>query len=448
MATVINHGAPGSYKTSSALWFEVLEALKSGRLVITNIEGMKSLETIQTELDIVFPDSALLWRISTQNPTGLALMRNFFSWAPIGALILIDEVQGVYPSTKVDKTFKIEQLTRLKIEQFVSLPDEFKAEFYRRLESIKPDALEDGDTDDIGLSLFDDQGHIIYPNDLSDAFNRHRKYNWDIYCCTPDIGEVHSVVRGVAEIAHSYKSNDAIGRLIPKYRRRPRIFPHKPQASGLTVSKSDHVFFRKVPVDVHKLYKSTATGSHNDQSKGKTPLSDPKIVGSFVLVFCCIAYYVWYFVGHFGDKAPDPQVLDQAASAVSVDAKAPVRSPVDTSHTLEAGEDVPPYADVLGLPYGASIIYLSGINTVYSDNRFVLDRQYFFELVIRDKTFSVTGDLIASLGFEIEYQSECLVYLRSAKGNHFATCPPRESKDYVEDKAAQNDSEPLLTSIL
>ncbi|WP_445945669.1 zonular occludens toxin domain-containing protein [Shewanella sp.] len=444
MSTVINHGAPGSYKTSSALWFEVLTALKAGRLVITNIEGMKSIETIQEELKLTFPDSALLWRISTQNEVGLHLIRNFFSWAPIGALILIDEIQGVYPSSKVDKTFKIEKLVRTRIEDFPNLPQQFKDEFYKRLDRIKPDELEDGDTDDLGITLFDENGHIIYPNDLSDAFNRHRKYNWDIYACTPDIGEVHSIVRGVAEIAHSYKSNDAIGRLIPKYARRPRIFPHKPQSTGLTVSKSDHVFYRKVPLDVHKLYKSTATGAHNDQSKGKTPLSDPKVMGSFFLVFLCIVYYVWYFVGHFSDKEDvKTPVAAVSASIPAIDGKA--SGSVDSSDIdPKAGKDVPSFADSIGLPYSATLIYLTGVNTVYSDNRFILTRQYIFDLVVGPKTYSLDDEALTAMGFAIEYKSDCMVYVRSSKNHFFASCPPKESQDYIAEKESSSPKVSLL----
>ena len=39
MASSIFHGAPGSFKSASATWFEVLPALRKGRLVVTNIEG-------------------------------------------------------------------------------------------------------------------------------------------------------------------------------------------------------------------------------------------------------------------------------------------------------------------------------------------------------------------------------------------------------------------------
>ncbi len=38
MAATIFHGAPGSYKSSSAVWFELLPALREGRLVVLSIK--------------------------------------------------------------------------------------------------------------------------------------------------------------------------------------------------------------------------------------------------------------------------------------------------------------------------------------------------------------------------------------------------------------------------
>ena len=81
MSSIFIHGAPGSYKSASTLWFEMLPALREGRLVITNIEGLKPLETIEGILCEKFPPTAKLWRISTQNPIGLSLIRRFWCWA-------------------------------------------------------------------------------------------------------------------------------------------------------------------------------------------------------------------------------------------------------------------------------------------------------------------------------------------------------------------------------
>ncbi|QTE84364.1 zonular occludens toxin domain-containing protein [Shewanella algae] len=444
MATVINHGAPGSYKTSSALWYEVLEALRAGRLVITNIEGMKPLEIIEQELDEAFPSSAKLWRVSTQNDIGLDLIRHFYCWAPIGALILIDEVQGVYPSSKVDKGFKIESLGFREPSSFEHLPPEFYKEYISRLEDIKPENLEHGDTDDLGQALFDDNGHIIYPNSLSDAFNRHRKYNWDIYTCTPDISEVHGLVRGVAEIAHSYKSNDAIGAVIKYYARRPRIFPHKPLLTGTTISKQDLVFYRKVPVEVHKLYKSTATGKHNDQSKGRTPFRDPKIMGSFIVFILCLAYLSWFFVDMFSDKSPEKTVVVEGVEASSSTAAKAVDTVSNHSAAAKAGQAAGSGAVIVGLPYNSTGIYVSAVLDVYNQNRFLIDRQFVFNLDKGDKQYSITGTELEAFGFGIEYKGDCLVLIKTADRTIPALCPPQPISEQVLPRAVNSPTVELF----
>ena len=163
------------------------------------------------------------------------------------------------------------------------------------------------------------------------------------------------------------------------------------------------------------------------------------------LVFCCIAYYAWFFVGYFSDKDTVEPVLVESPQTISVDIEKASHTVPVTAHTFKAGQDVASYADVVGLPFKASIIYLSGVNTVYSDNRFVLYRQYFFDLVVGDKTFSINGDDLSSLGFNIDYQSDCLVHVKSSKTHFYATCPPKESRDYVEDK---NTTEPVLAGLI
>ncbi|WP_411673631.1 zonular occludens toxin domain-containing protein [Vibrio campbellii] len=41
MAVIFRHGSNGSYKSAYATWFEILPALREGRLVVTNIEGLR-----------------------------------------------------------------------------------------------------------------------------------------------------------------------------------------------------------------------------------------------------------------------------------------------------------------------------------------------------------------------------------------------------------------------
>ena len=78
MATKVFHGPPGSYKSSTAMWFEILPALRAGRVVVTNLQGIVSIEQMQSELKEVFPESARLLRISIGSEEGMLLIRNFF----------------------------------------------------------------------------------------------------------------------------------------------------------------------------------------------------------------------------------------------------------------------------------------------------------------------------------------------------------------------------------
>ncbi|WP_434951830.1 zonular occludens toxin domain-containing protein [Shewanella sp. HL-SH4] len=429
MAISIFHGEPGSYKTSTAIWYSILPALRLGRLVITNIEGMKPLDVIETELGEKFPDSAKLWRVSSQNEEGIFLLRNFYNWMPIGALLLIDEVQGVYPT---DKTFKAELLKAHKPDEFEHLPQSYIDEYYARLSIIKPDTLEAGDTDDLGKALFDENGLIIYPNSMSDAFLRHRKYQWDIIVCTPDIAEVHSLIRGSAQKAYGHRSCDDVGRVIPYYKRRPRILPHHPKKTGTTVGKNDTYFHRKVPIEVHQFYKSTATGAFNEANEGRTPLQDPVVIGALIVTFFSICYWAWFINSKFQDDDPVPIAYEQVSKAISRDDVKVLDTSNRADITSETGKSVYSYADSLGLPFSAFNVYVSGVLTKYNKNRFVLGRDFFFNLETEKGQFSVNSDDLIAMGFEIEYKADCLVLLKTSTTVIPAICEPSKvvSNDY------------------
>ncbi|HHC7274589.1 TPA: zonular occludens toxin domain-containing protein, partial [Vibrio campbellii] len=55
MAVIFRHGSNGSYKSAYATWFEILPALREGRLVVTNIEGLRPKESIEKILGETFP---------------------------------------------------------------------------------------------------------------------------------------------------------------------------------------------------------------------------------------------------------------------------------------------------------------------------------------------------------------------------------------------------------
>ena len=52
MAITIRTGGNGSYKSAYTAWFSILPALKAGRVVVTNLEGMQPLHIIEERLNI------------------------------------------------------------------------------------------------------------------------------------------------------------------------------------------------------------------------------------------------------------------------------------------------------------------------------------------------------------------------------------------------------------
>src|SRR5690606_14316455 len=159
MTTGIIHGDPGSYKTATLVNDYLIPAVKAGRLVITNIRGVKSVDEIAEIYGFDLPDGSEIITVPF-DAEGFEKMAKFFHWAPTGALILMDEGQRIYP-------------TRLRSFSHCDLTD------------------------------FQDEGR---PRTVEDSFDSHRHMNWDIYISTPNISKVHKEIRAVAEFAYRHKN--------------------------------------------------------------------------------------------------------------------------------------------------------------------------------------------------------------------------------------------------
>ncbi|EIA3093307.1 toxin, partial [Vibrio cholerae] len=108
MAIFIRTGANGSYKSAYVAYFVILEALKAGRVVVTNMQGFETLDVIEKRFDITFPSTTRLIRIFSRDKNGIELWQHFFCWCPIGALIVIDECQDIFSKNigfRMEKVF-------------------------------------------------------------------------------------------------------------------------------------------------------------------------------------------------------------------------------------------------------------------------------------------------------------------------------------------------------
>ncbi|MBV7296618.1 zonular occludens toxin domain-containing protein [Enterovibrio paralichthyis] len=304
MTTVIRHGPAGSFKTSYAVWFELLPALREGRIVVTNIEGMRTIGEIERHLGERFPDSAKLIRISSQTSNGRKLWQNWYNWIPLGSMILIDEVQDIFNKTV---GFNMEKNVWQGLDPFKDiLPDSFTDTYQRARQNFKPS---DDYIDDIGEKIVADDGSIIMPNCFEEAFQRHRKYNWDIVLLTPNISKLGSEIKSVSEVAFAHKSKEKIGFW---GKRRTRIFEHDPRSTTVKPTSNDITDIIKVPVAVHLLYSSTATGATSSIKSGTSLMAMPKTY----LFLAALGLSGYFLISGFID-AKDNSVLLQTVTGTS-----------------------------------------------------------------------------------------------------------------------------------
>lgn len=307
MAIIIRHGANGSYKSAIIVFNHIVKALKEGRVVVTNMEGMYPLEEISEKLSYDFPESAKLFRIGSLTASQKLLWQNWFCWMPLQCTIVIDEVQSIYK-----KSFK-GGLPLRPIEDFQEqLPPSLVEFFHEQKTVIKADDFDSGDVDDTGILRFNDDGSIIYPDTLEDSFERHRKYNWDIVFGTPDIKQVASNIRACAETAFAQRSRDSF--IFTK--RNPRIYEHDPNVNGTSPKKED-CSGMKVPLWVFLCYKSTQTGKQTKSGQGSSPFKSVKFLGIMGVCFVSISYFIYSMFTIFGDDQTPVNEVSKG-SAVSV----------------------------------------------------------------------------------------------------------------------------------
>lgn len=414
MAIVIEHGHNGSYKSSSVIWFRLLPALRAGRLVVTNVAGMWPLNKIEEFLGEKFPDTAKLFRVSSQDPKYQELWRRWHHWMPIGAFVFIDECQDIYDRD----VFKGQEEYNLKPVDTYSnvLPADFIQLFKDTLERYKPDALEDCDMDDTGRVVFDERGQIIYPTSPKESFMRHRHYNWDVVFATPDITSIPRPVRACCEVAFAYSSKDSF--FLSK--RKPRIYEHNPLENGIP-TKQSVTFKRRVPLAVHMLYKSTQTGSVTKSGQSGGPLSSFKIrFVLFVVMPLMLAYW-----GHFAYSkfAGDPALPQSGHSVAAQSSGASAADPVAVSVSNPNGGNgsgKPAFV----MPYGVAELFTNGASGAIYAGRF--EGLVLFTGMRGKDELAFNSDDLVNLGYKVDYLGDCYSVVTDRAGRAIVVnCQPR-----------------------
>jgi zona occludens toxin len=295
MATSIHHGAPGSFKSFTLVQRFGIDALKEGRTIVTNIRGFKHIDEIKLLFPkIVFPDTANIIYVTSETALGRLLMGGFFHWVPFRALILIDEAQRIYPKRA---SFKLESLDK-----------------YICPEGFTPEQLP---------TTAEFPKGIPRPEDITNAFDMQRHFQWDIYLSTPNIVKIQAPIREVAQTAYFHKSLS--GKLPFLFKDTWYEFQHDPANTGHLKTNwigTPHKY--KADSRCFKCYQSTATGEHTVSKADKNILSDNGVrfkLACIVLSILLGFFFMFRFVSAHKAIALDPVAnpeLNQENSADSV----------------------------------------------------------------------------------------------------------------------------------
>ncbi|NOH73351.1 zonular occludens toxin [Vibrio pectenicida] len=457
MAVYFRHGSNGSYKTAYAVWFEILPALRSGRVVVTNIEGIKPLKTIESLLGEKFPVGARLVRLFTRKQSGIELWQNWFNWMPVNALVVIDECQDIFAP---EVGFKREKALKRPIEDFTdSLPDDFLELFYERWGMADTTDLDDGDIDDVGETQLDDKGRLLYPDNYYGAFMRHRKYQWDIILLTPDFTSIPRWMLGCATDAFSHTSTDTFFR-----KRKPRIYNHRPKSSKTAPSTRQDLAScvnKKIPLDVFALYQSTGTGGFNASKADISILKSPKFIFAITVAVVALANFAreaYAIYNRNNDNLPqasvektdtmqataqngDSQSLDDnAACSQGANGVANCNGSNENSHQVSF-DAVNPFYRSFPIFNNAKSVHLTSVVQVRHEQFITFD--YRFRIDKADGSYYIGSQVLSAYGYEFAYIDDCLIEVHFDNTSRMLSCPPRqtiaESPDTREDAIKEID---------
>ncbi|MDO6785907.1 zonular occludens toxin domain-containing protein [Neptunomonas phycophila] len=254
MSITIHHGANGSYKTSGVVQDYYIDAVKSGRVVVTNIRGISRDNTLSVFPDM--PDSHDVIYIDTDSSEGRALIATWWHWVPLGALLLFDEAGVNFP-----KRWRESDL---------------KAFNY-------PDQYDDG----VLVPGIDAAAYAGRPYDWVEAWEKHRHYNWDIVLSAPNIKSLRDDIRNTTEGAYKHKNRAILG---PLFKGSYKEGYHDATTNGASASDFYVIKNKRINKNTFRLYSSTKTGKHTETLNGFNLFSHPKILFMLGIALCSIGW--------------------------------------------------------------------------------------------------------------------------------------------------------------
>lgn len=359
MTINIHHGPPGSYKSAGVVQRYVIPALigddsdyPDGRCVVTNIRGLDSIERVEEAFGVTCGPDASIINLETETRDALDHAARWFHWVPLGALIVLDEAQAVYPAARRD--FRIESLDY-------------------------PGGKEAAQRDE-------------RPADVLLAFDMHRHYNWDLFLCTPNIGKIHREIRQSSQQAFRHWQ---MGHLVPWKKNKWRELEHDPENSGKAASHSLGVPKEyKVDLRVFDCYQSTKTGKAKGVVGGHSIFKDRKLQLVLAVIVCGLSYFSYAAY----------QIIEREKARLSSEPVAVAESAATDFGAVPHGADgrgLPPGRPteraVAGHPFADATLAIAGS----------LNRRFLFTGTDHQGEFSITQQDLTAIGYRVLYQSPC-----------------------------------------
>lgn len=411
MSIKVYWGANGSYKSSSAVQDDVIPELKKGRTVITNIRGL-TLEKCLTQYPDL-PEGANIINIDMASAGSMDKCRNWFRWAPRGSLIVLDEIQLIYPTQWTNKDLKQFELQ-----------------------------VEEGGVKRV--ATFDEAERLGEPFDMVDAFTRHRHFNWDLVLTTPNIKYVRTEIRQTTEAAYR-QANGALLGIKGRFKRSLHDAQVNQPPSGAMVQTL------KINQKTFRCYSSTATGQVQDTRAGVNLFKSPQLLLALAVAAGALFYSfssggLDYFFEDHAAKAqqqlnPDseetskPDVeLHKAAnpSPSRVDSQGrtnPDRRHVSDNVSTQPASSGPAYLELEPFnEYNAHISrYLGKENGANMD--FLIE----FNKDQDGHPFSLDMAKLSRIGYRFRFLDECAIFLIWKDQARLVTCwRPREEEQDSE----------------
>jgi zona occludens toxin len=406
-------GSNGSYKSASAVEYDIIPELLNGRIVVTNIRGCTLAKCIEQYPEI--PESADVIYIDTAVAGSMDKLQKWFRWAPHGALIVIDEVQNVHRSSWRERD----------LEKFIL---EVDVNGHKR------------------KATYEEAEQLGQPYDFLDAFTRHRHFNWDLVLTTPNIKYVRSDIRNTTEVCYR-QANGALLGFKGRFKRSMHdADENKPSSTSLTQTL-------KINQKTFRCYDSTSTGKVQDTRAGTNIFKSPQLL---LALACALGAFCYsYFSGGFDAIGGKP--AEQGQAVVSQDAKASSEgAAVDTkegassapdgvsnllSHESIAGDDALINQDVFA-EYDASISYFEG----FSSGKVVYFLIQFDKWKENGRPFSMSSGELISIGYRFRWLSECAVMLYFGESQRLVTCwhPVQKNSEIDVDKSLKDGAAEAL----